>query len=541
MAYMRGRRVAVPRNTQTRTEVKPFIAPTRGWVTNQNLAQSDGLSARICENWIPTETGVRVRGGSKRYASVGNTAEPVKSLFTYNAPSGSRKLFAGVEGRIYDITTVADPDVTPSAAITGQTNANWNTAQLGTTGGDYLVIMNGVDAPLLYDGSSVAALSSTFSITFSDSTTTSDLIYPFIHQNRLFMIKSGSLDFYYMPVASIGGAAELFTLKSIMQRGGYLLFGASWSVDSGIGADDRCVLVSSEGEVAVYTGSDPSNIFTWALIGIYNIGKPLGRNSWMRVGGDVIIATEEGAVPLSQIIQKDPAQLELSAISRPIEPDWRREYGDRDTNEWPVIKWTSEGLAIVGLPHSGSRAFVVNMETGAWGLIVGWDVVSGAAIGDQAYFGTSAGKVFQMESGGFDDTSSYLSRLQFNADHLGPIGVEKTLHMARVTYRSLAPVNVQVSASVDYSETFPSSPSAASSDTTAALWDTAVWDESTWDDDGAGEIADNQPTFRSGWKVVTGVGAVGSPQVQVSTADTRKPDCELVLFELMYEQGSYVS
>ena len=71
---------------------------------------------------------------------------------------------------------------------------------------------------------------------------------------RIF-VKRDSLKAYYLPVASIGGAAQDVSLSGVFQRGGKLLLGATWSLDSGDGMDDKCVFVSDRGEAAIYSGA----------------------------------------------------------------------------------------------------------------------------------------------------------------------------------------------------------------------------------------------------------------------------------------------
>ena len=46
-------------------------------------------------------------------------------------------------------------------------------------------------------------------------------------------------------------------LSGASTKGGKLLFGATWSIDAGDGTDDKCVFVTDNGEVLVFTGSDP--------------------------------------------------------------------------------------------------------------------------------------------------------------------------------------------------------------------------------------------------------------------------------------------
>ena len=537
MAYRFGRRVAVPAQRRAVSRAQPFVAPVRGLVTNENLARSGGNSARISDNWFFNETGARIRGGSPKYATLGGTA--VTAMFSYTGPTLTRKLFAADASNIYDISAVADPDVAVTAAVSSLTSGDWSTTQFSTIGGDYLIAVNGADAARLYDGSSWGLLSGTFTVNFSDSTTLADLSYVFAHKGRLFYLKDGSFDVHYMPVAAVGGDASLLTLNSIFERGGALLFGTTWSKDSGSGPDDLAIFVTTEGELAVYLGTDPSSAFDWNLVGLYRIGKPLGKHAWFRAGGDVLIATEDGVVPLSQVVNRDPAALELSAVSRNIEPDWRTEFNARNSTAWQMLKWTARSMGLVSLPHRTADpvCFVVNLETGAWTRFTGWDIQAMSTYGDQAFFGDSGGVIYQMDAGGQDDESAYLCRLSYHNDHLGEIGTYKVARMIRATFRANADFIAKLSLATNYAEDFPTAPSAAPASTTAeAIWDTGIWDESKWDDASTSELK----TTTTAWRSVNGTGYAFAPQIQITSGQTRKANIELVQLELIFEKGALV-
>src|SRR3546814_16537503 len=93
----------------------------------------------------------------------------------------------------------------------------------------------------------------------------------------------------------IGVSAEPFTVGVVVVRGGALRFGSAWTIDSSSdsGLSEQNIFVSTEGEVAVYQGSDPGEAATWSKVGVYRIGKPLGARAHFRGGGDIAIATSE--------------------------------------------------------------------------------------------------------------------------------------------------------------------------------------------------------------------------------------------------------
>jgi hypothetical protein len=141
----------------------------------------------------------------------------------------------------------------------------------------------------------------------------------------------------------------------VFTLGGSLLFGASWSIESGNGLSEQCVFVTTEGEVAVYSGSDPASASTWTKTGVYRIGKPRGPKALVRAGGDLVIATDIGFIPLSVATQRDIAALSPSAISYPIETGGMMRSRSELQATGIAQVWPTKQMVIVA-PPTGSRA-----------------------------------------------------------------------------------------------------------------------------------------------------------------------------------------
>lgn len=521
------RRVAVA-SGQGRASSRMIPAPVRGWVTNENISASSPGAALVLENFIPTQTGVKCRGGSSEFFD-GEAGNPITSLFTYQI-SGNSELFAADAATIWDITS------TPSDVVTGQSGGDYSTIQFETSGGHFLFVANGQNSLRRYDGSTWLTITGTGAGAIT-GVTTSNLSYCWVYKSRLFFVQRGTMKAWYLATDSVAGAASDITMAGVFQRGGSLLFGSTWSIDAGNGVDDKCVFVSSEGEVAIYEGSDPSSDFS--LRGRYDLGgRPLGKNAWMRAGGDLLIATTDGLVPLSQVLSKDPAALSLAAVSRNIQPDWRREAVARQNLPWPVQKWDEENLAVIGLPVVGETsspgAFVVNTETGAWTRFTGWNVRALTVHGGQLYFGTDDGRVMIGNSGGSDDGAIYVCRMALPFDHLGKPAQLKTLKQARATFRGSSRFKAQLSCSVNYAQTFPSPPSSVDN-YSVDVWDVGLWDVMVWD----AELTESVTSTR--WVSLHGVGFVHALQLQMTFGITPTPSLELSSIDITFEAGSVVN
>lgn len=604
------RRQAVPSQVQAQAIPHTFVAPVRGWIKNENLANAKKGGASIIENWFPTATGIRLRGGSEKHATTGTAA--VESLFAYTAGS-TRRLFAADLTKIFNITAPASPSTAPTPDVILQTSGEYSTVQYSTSAGAFLYAVNGTDGAMLYDGTRWDRITqyATYGLAFDAQTanftqgttvtggtsgatatiisqtdsgatgtlyvqnivggpfqdnetitdgsggsataniptgvstvqtatitgvTTSTLTQVWSYRNRLYFVQKNTMDAWYLPSDQIGGAATKISMRGIFQKGGYLLFGATWSMDAGDGPDDICVFVSTLGEVAVYEGSSPAES-DWRIVGRYDITTPLGKNAHMQAGGDLVVLTVDGMVPLSAALKKDPAALSLDAVSFKIEPEWKARVAARQTIPWQILKWTAKNMAILSQPvidlSTPAECLVVNLETGAWCKYTGWDVRSLAVLSDQAYFGSSDGKVYKAEKGGTDNSSPYTCTYVGQFEDIGRRGEVTDIKLARATFRTGWQFNPKVSVSVDYAVTLPSPPDATVILGGTNVWDIAVWDTAIWS--GVSELSASTK-----WVAIGRTGSAAAPQVQITVSQTNEPATELVSLDLLYERGAIV-
>ena len=372
---------------QTATEAS-LPAPVKGWWLSSNLSTPEPASARVLDNWVCTTTGIRVRGGGSLYATLDAA---VTSLFVYMAGT-NKKIFAATATKIFNITSVT-PTVVPTADITLQTSGIYSTVQFGTAGGNFLVIANGTEAVRNYDGT-------TWTTPAITGATSSTLSAVWTYANRLFFVQRDTQTAWYLPVDSIAGVATSFSLAGIFTRGGSLLFGARWSLDAGDGLDDKCVFVSTEGEVVIYEGTNPNVAADWRKVGNYQMPRPMGRKSFTQAGGDLLIATEVGLIPVSAAIQKDIGAIEGAAVSQPISPYWQKRARELAGTSWEIIKSPTANYMVVSQPSSTTpTCLVANLQTGAWSRFTGWDTQCLTLFNDVGYFGSTNFLVYHWKSG----------------------------------------------------------------------------------------------------------------------------------------------
>lgn len=552
------RTAAIPNRPRT-SQLKSFPAPTGGWIKNRNLAtpnmQGMAPGAEVLENFFPTASGAMLRRGSERYATLGDGNLPVTSLFSYKN-GNQEELFASTANAVYNVTTITsafnyllatetgDTLVTDAGdnfgelstfgldVLTGQTGGDWVVVQFATSGGVFLRGVNGVDTPFVYDGTTWAT---TPAIT---GAVPEDLNYVWVYKNRLFFVEKESLSAWYLPVDSIGGAATEFPLGGVFTLGGRLLFGASWSLGDGAsgGLSAQCVFVSTEGEVAVYQGTDPSSATDWSLVGVYRIGKPLGKQAFIRAGGDIVIATDIGFVPLSQAIQRDYAALSPSAVSFPIEDAWREAVELRSGTEWRCEVWPSKQMVVVALPTVNEQRkewFVANTRTGAWGDFTGWDATCLETFRGRLFFGSSAGRVVEANVTGSDEGDTFAGAYVPLFDDFRMPGSMKVAELARAIVRAGVEINALVSMQADFEVKLPAAPDATLI-SSSSTWGDAIWGQSVW-----GQAASTS-TFQD-WHSVGEYGYALAPSLQITSGENVPLDAEIIRMDITYTAGDIVT
>lgn len=508
--------------------------PFRGWVSaDQSGAPQPGGAAVLDEFW-PTERGAKVRSGYQLFATL-NASAVVRCIADYRLGT-LLKLFAFTDAGVFDISSPVSPTtaISPIGSFP-RTQGRHSFTQYQTAGGSFLVIVNGADARAVYDGSTwttAGALQVT-------GVTTSNLSHVWSYGGRLFYVEKDTFNAWYTAVDTVGGAATLLPFSGVFRFGGSLLFGARVSGDSGQGYDDWCAFVTTEGEVAVYQGGNPSSASTWVLIGVYRIGRPLGPNAGAAYGGDLVIATDTGLVSLksAMMASQNDGTLQENAFSRPIEPDWSREVTDRASEPWEIIMAPSRRALIVRQPPaSGKRdqMFVMHTLTRAWARHTGQDVRSILSTGRFVFGGTSNGRIGFLDTGtsdlGVNYTATYVGL--FDGGRNGSVGVSAgIMRCDLVATRDLAP---QLSVMTDFIGNLPSAPNAAPDPTQTSTWDNvaSIWDNpsTVWDG-----LRDRRGfTYR---QAVSAWGRVGAPAVQITIGGGTDPNCELSGCYLQMEAG----
>jgi hypothetical protein len=497
-------------------EVSAIPAPIGGWNARDSLANMDPMDAVEMVNMFPTPSAVSLRGGYTRHATGidGN----VQTLLTYNAGANSKMFAATSTGKIYDVT---NPGVVGAPVVTGLSSGVFEYVNITTAGGSFLMAVNGVDTPILYNGTTFTAPSIT-------GVTLTNLANVTLFKNRIWFIEKNTLKAWYLPVSSIGGAVSLFDFSSVCRWGGYLVDFDSWTNDAGYGADDNFVLVTSKGEIIAYRGTNPDSAGTWALIGIWKMGAPVAQRCMFKWAGDLLVLTYDGLTLMSQALSSDRTN-EAMALSDKIQSAIgvaSESYGGSN-NGWQIFYSPKHDALWVNIPISaaGQEQYVMNTITRSWCRFQGWRAFCWELYNDDPYFGAGGYVAKAWDTNTYSDDGANITTKTLQAfNHFEARGIFKTFTRAKPTFFSSGSPTFQVGINVDYNISDTTAPLTASA-VSKSLWGTAIWNDATWY--GSQQVI-------SPWVGIVGMGSTGA--IQVKTASNGIP-VQWASTEVLYQQG----
>lgn len=433
-------------------------------------------------NFFPTSTELQLRGGSAAYTT-GALPLLVRSLMTYRAAGGAAKLFAATADGIYDASAGGDLSAAVAAVDLDDGEARAVNFQ-NTVGTSYLWVTCPSRPVALFDGAAWTLLHATSTPALTGVAPES-LRAPWVFKRRIFAIQAGSMNAWHLEVDEIAGAMSQIPLGPLFSRGGELLAGGTWSLDGGSGLDDYCVFVTSEGEVAVYQGSNPEDAADWGLVGVYYVGRPLGSRCLFKLGGDLGIMTITGLYPLSKVLRGEEVAMS-AALTRKIERTWVQYAKAFGANAgWDVVVLPEREALIVNVPlqvDQTYRQLVMNLSTGAWTKFDGWNASALVRHNQTLYFGAPSGHLYRAwQEDLLNDSGTAIEGVaQTSFGYFGTRPGLKTIPLLRPHLRYDGETLVEWGLATDYR---PGAVSASLTvDSSALDWDVAPWDTSSWGD-----------------------------------------------------------
>jgi len=479
------------RPAQKVSNLTSIPAPTGGLNARDSLMAMSPDQAVTLKNIFPQRYGAQLRLGWARHAVLAAPAA-IETLMNYADHLGTEKLFAIAGGTIWDVTTQAAAPV--ATGVTGLSNSRWQYTQLTNVQGSFLVAVNGVDPPIIYNGTTWSNLALVLPASPPAGTTINKMIHVHLVHRRLWFTEINSTRAWYLPVDQVAGTLAMFDAGELFSRGGFLQCVKSWTVDAAAGSDDHVVLISSKGDIAVYTGFDPTVATDFTLDGVYRIGSTLGRRCATKFGSDLLIFCEDGVLPLTSILAQSKI-LNPTPLTDLIQLKLSEDVGTFSTlYGWEPVVSNRANQLYLNIPTSVAagvmvyRQYVMNTVTGAWCEFENYNGVSWAVHKNELFFGTPNGIVGHAWFGTLDnydfalDTGGAIPAQALCAfAYLGRGAQQKHITMARATMQAPIEPQFRLTVNVDFKIEDDSPPiPPANASTIAAKWDQAIWDQDVW-------------------------------------------------------------
>jgi hypothetical protein len=363
-----------------------------------------------------------------------------------------------------------------------------------------------------------------------------DFVFVTSWKKRAWFVQRDSALAWYLPVDSITGTVTAFDFGPQFRHGGTLVGLWSWTRDAGAGIDDYLVAISSSGDVVIYEGTDPDSVVTFGIKGIWYVGAiPAGRRITTDYGGDLLILSSLGVVPLSRLVTGGSLETADAYASRKISPALGAELTSRGSSfGWDLRIHPEDKTLVIVTPAEGANdreQWVLTLNSQGWAQHLGVPMNCVEAWKGKFYFGTTDGRVC-INDGDVDNNqltgSSNAIAIEWSlltafTDMGSP--AKKRVSMARPLFITDGTVpNYAIEARYDYDQGSIGSVPFTSQSGTLWIWGTAIWGSSLW---GSGRGTAGE------WRGVAGIGSA----VAIALKGSSQAKTTLTHIEATYTVG----
>lgn len=405
-------------------------------------------------------TSLKSLAGGAGYVNGTYTAVPL----TGGTGTGAQATIVVAGGAVTTVTVTTQGSGYVVGDVLSASNANLGGAGAGFT-----------DTVETVGGWSVTTISGT-------GLTASSLITITIHQQRCWYIESNSMNVWYASPSAFQGSLTKLPLGQLFKLGGYLMQMANWTVDNAGGINDYAAFITSEGEVAIYQGYDPSSSSTWNLVGIFRTGRPIGRRCWTKMASDVLLICTDGLSPLSKLLLTDRTQPGANLtykIVNAINSDVQA-YGANFG--WQIMVYPLGNKLILNVPEvesSTAHQWVMNTVCNSWWRFRSWNANCWELQGDSLYFGGNGGKVYLADQGTSDASIPITVDCKPAFSSFDTPGEQKNFLMAQPIFQATSQVVTPIlTLNTDFQDVINQSP--LLSTTSQPLWNVSLWDVTSW-------------------------------------------------------------
>lgn len=350
-----------------------------------------------------------------------------------------------------------------------------------------------------------------------------------IFKSRIWLVQKNSLSAWYLPSLAIQGAAVEFPMGSLFPAGGGLNAMGTWTIDVGVGIDDNAAFFSSEGEILVYKGTDPASASTFALVGLFKQGNPIGLRCQIKYLGDVFVITDLGVAPMSESILTAQVTMK-SALTDKILPAMAAAVAQsRNTFGWQMVTYPAQNMLLINVPFSGGNyQFAMNTITGAFAKFTGWEAQCWETQDASLYFG-GTGIVGLAWSSNTDAGNPIVADTLQAFNYFGTGTQTKKPTMLRPIFYSDGVPAVSIGVNFDYDQLSQPTGTLNFTAPSGMTWGSMTWGSMTW----GGTLVVNK-----NWQFASGLGYSMAIRVRVSNNNA---ELRWASTDWVFERGGVLS
>lgn len=493
---------ALPQSRRFAVKAAAVPAPVGGLNSRDSIDAMPPTDAIVMSNFFPSVEKVTLRDGFTQFCTGIGTGD-VETLVEHNAGANRQLLAIGSDGVLYQIDS--------GTAVSKKTGLANGRAESVEFNGLTIFVPSGANVPFSWNGSSASDLS----ITLSDSANANTLTGVHAYKNRLYYFTGTDQNFYYSAtVDTHQGNFTKFPTGLVGTFGGNLIMIQTITIDGGEGVDDLLALIMSSGEVLVYSGSDPSSS-NFALVGTFRIAEPVNeKRACAKLGGDVIVMTKEGYLPLSAVIRQDNVGAKAAAISEKIRGTVIAQVKATGTlTGWQIFVSPDGDKVIFNYPTGETDAYnqhVFNPIIRAWCVFENVPANVWGQFNGDTYFGSASGKVFKV-TGDSDNGENIVGDIVTAYNYFGDRASFKRFSSVQPMLEGDTDVVFSFGVATDQKPASTIDVSPVTFASNLAAWDTATYDDFFYADTSGAGITKRR-------KAVNRVGYSAALRIKVATS-----------------------
>lgn len=388
-------------------------------------------------NLIVAGGGLKVRPGYRNWAvadflglGAAATYHHITAMLPFNGATrngAGDRLFASVEDGLYDYSAAGDVNSGiagfPGTAITKALDFPLKTGDAGwgishafqTVAGHFLLHCDEENGLFIYSETSATWTQVTQGSDAASQISGVDparFVFVTVFDGRVWFVEKDSARAWYLDAGSIYGTAHEFDFGRQFPRGGSLVGLWNWTQSGGDGMNQQLVAVSTGGDAVVYQGTDPSDADTFGLRGSWYIGGvPAGRTLATNYGGDMLLLSTLGVIPMSALVAGQSALAAGQYFTAKVAPIFNALVAaSKSKRGWALrINPADNTLIIVtptampdfngytGIPGSASIQLAVSLANGSWSVYSGLPIVCAEPWNGKLYMGGLLGASYVLD------------------------------------------------------------------------------------------------------------------------------------------------